>query len=58
MTRYVRIALALAAALVLAACVSGGMVDVGYDAESPGASHGDWCSHIPPSPYCGVRDSN
>jgi len=53
MTRL-RFTLALAAALALAACSTSGQVNDGYDSASPGASHGDWCSEIPPSPYCDV----
>jgi hypothetical protein len=55
MIRFARLALTLATALALAACSSSGPVHDGYDANSPGASHGEACSEIPPSPYCSVR---
>ena len=54
MARIVRLTLALAAALALAACSGSGAVNDGYDADSPSARHSDWCSQSPPSPYCGI----
>ena len=54
MTRFVRLALALVAALALAACSTSGTVNDGYDADSPGGRHSEWCGQHPPSPYCGI----
>jgi hypothetical protein len=55
MTNMTRVLLVIAALAGLSACDKSGKIG-GYDPDSPGADHTDWCSQSPPPGYCVVPD--